>query len=142
EFVFKRKILETKRFKDLPLAWCSDYLAVLECSNFGNMYTINEAFMLFRLSGLNITSKKDDLTPKNVATFNFYYYLLDKKHTFFNKGQIEALYYMLEKTFLDNKKSIKFWVLFTKLYLSYFQINRYFNFFRKALRLVLKNKHD
>ncbi len=59
EFVFKKKVLENKKFKNLPLAWYSDYLAVLECSNFGNMYTINEALVSFRLSGLNITSKRE-----------------------------------------------------------------------------------
>ena len=138
EFVFKKSVLNVVKFKDLPLAWYSDYLAVLECSKFGNMYTINEAKTSFRLSGLNITSKKDDLTIKNVATFNFYYYLLEKKRAFFNKEQKETLYFMLEKTFLDNKKNFKFWALLTKLYMINFQIKRYFNFIIKVINSVLK----
>jgi glycosyltransferase involved in cell wall biosynthesis len=140
EFVFKKKALENKKFKNLPLAWYSDYLAVLECSNFGNMYTINDALVSFRLSGLNITSKRDDLTLKNIATFYFYHYLLEKKHAFFNEKQKETLYFMLEKTFLDNKKNIKFWILLTKLYMNDLQIKRYFNFIKKVLNSVLKNK--
>lgn len=138
EFIFKKKVLEKRKFKDLPLAWYSDYLAVLECSNFNNMYTINEAFVSFRLSGLNISSKNDDLTLKNVATFNFYYYLLANRSNFFNKKQKENLYFMLEKTFLDNKKNFKYWRLLTHLYLVRFQIKRYFNFIIKVINSVLK----
>jgi len=138
EFIFKREVLENIKFKNLPLAWYSDYLAVLECSNFGNMYTINEAIVSFRLSGLNITGKRNDLTLKNVATFNFYYHLLANRSNFFNKTQKETLYFMLEKTFLDNKKELNFWILFTKLYVIDFQISRYFNFIFKAIKSVLK----
>lgn len=140
EFVFKWNILNDVKFRNLPLAWYSDYLAVLECSNFGNIFTINEAIMSFRLSGLNITSKKDDLTLKNVATFNFYYFLLEKKDIFFNKEQKETLYFMLEKTFLDNKKNIVFWKQLTTLYLGNLEIKRYFSFIIKVVKAVL-NKY-
>src|SRR5690606_35475908 len=126
------------KFKDLPLAWYSDYLAVLECSNFGNIFTINKAIMSFRLSGLNITGKKDDLTLKNVATFIFYHYLLDKKSRFFNNEQKETLHFMLEKTFLDNKKSVVFWKHLTTLYLSSLEIKRYLNFTLKVVNSVFK----
>lgn len=138
EFIFNRKVLENKKFKNLPLAWYSDYLAVLECSNFGNIYTINEALVSFRLSGLNITSKNDDLTLKNVATFNFYYHLLANRGAFFNKDQKETLFFMLEKTFLDNKKNVNFWRLFTHLYMVKLQIKRYFNFIFKVINSGLK----
>lgn len=138
EFVFKKNILNTIKFKDLPLAWYSDYLAVLECTNFGNMFTINEALVSFRLSGLNITSKKDNLVLKNIATFNYYYYLLVKKKTFFDNKQKEKLYFMLEKTFLDNKRNFRFWLLLTKLYITHLEITRLIKLFRKVLSLILK----
>ncbi len=142
EFVFRKSVLEKNKFKNLPLAWYSDYLAVLECSNFGYLYTINEAIVSFRLSGLNITSKKDDLTLKNVATFNFYYHLLANRRAFFNKSQKETLYFMLEKTFLDNKKNLNFWRLLTKLYVVGFQIKRYLVFIVKVLNSVFKKYRD
>lgn len=140
EFVFKKDTLHEVTFKNLPLAWHSDYLAVLECSNFNTIYTINEALVSFRLSGFNITSKRDDLALKNIAAFHFYYYLLDKKSGFFNEKQKERLYIMLEKTFLDNKKNIKFWFLFTKLYFMNLQIKRYLNFIIEVLNSLHK-KH-
>jgi glycosyltransferase involved in cell wall biosynthesis len=84
EYIFKRKIVHEIRFKNLPLAWYSDLLGVLEFSHFGNIYTINEALLKFRLSGINITSKTDDHVLKNEATFQFYYYLLNDKKRYFD----------------------------------------------------------
>ena len=143
EFVFKVSVLENKKFKNLPLAWYSDYLAVLECSNFNNIYTINEAIVSFRLSDLNITSKTDDLTIKNIATFNFYYYLLKRKSLFFNKKEKSELYFRLEKTFLDNKKNPNFWIKLSSLYIINLKIKRYFTFILKVLNSAFKkNKND
>lgn len=136
EYIFKSRNIETIKFKDFPLAWNSDLLAVFEFSEWKNIFTINEAQVFFRLSSLNITSKNDNLLLKNIATFNFYYYLLLEKNTSFNKEQKEKLYLRLEKTFLDNKKSKNFWLLLTKLYLGRIQIRRYFNFINKVAHSI------
>jgi hypothetical protein len=138
EFIFKKKVLQDVRFKDLPLAWYSDFLAVLEVSKFGLIYTINKTVVCFRLSGINITSKDDNRVLKNKATFQFYYYLLNSKSEFFDDEKRSVLMQMIEKTFLDNKKSITFWVLFTKLYLSNFYHKSYFIFMGKMLKTISK----
>ena len=131
EFVFKKEILLEVKFKNLPLAWYSDILAVLEVSVFGLIYTITEAVVCFRWSGENITSREDNLVLKNIGTFQFYYYLLDKKNEFFNREQIIVLREKLEKTFLDNKKRLQFWRLFTKLYIKKHYITSYLKFLYK-----------
>jgi hypothetical protein len=138
EFIFKKKVLQYVGFKDLPLAWYSDLLAVLEVSFFSSIYTINESVVCFRWSGINITSKGDNLILKNIATFRFYYYLLNIKSKFFNREERNVLMMMLEKTFLDNKKSVTFWVLFTKLYLSNFYFKNYYIFIGKMVKAILK----
>lgn len=138
EFIFKKKVLQYVGFKDLPLAWYSDLLAVLEVSFFSSIYTINEAVVCFRWSGINITSKGGNMILKNIATFRFYYYLLNMKSKFFNREERNVLMMMLEKTFLDNKKSITFWVLFTKLYLSNFYFKNYYIFIGKMVKTILK----
>lgn len=141
EFVFRRAIFDKVKFKDLPLAWFSDYLAVLEISNFFTMFTINDSKVYFRHSGLNITSKRDNLITKNIATFQFYYYLLNQKKAFFSKEQTSVLKNQLEKTFLDNKKNIYFWLRFTKLYFFNFYFKSYVLFIRKGIQSVFfKNK--
>lgn len=138
EFVFKKSVLQEIKFKDLPLAWYSDYLAVLECTYFEYIYTINNAMVFFRLSEINITSKKDDMLEKNIATFNYYYYLLKNKGTLFDAKQTEILLFRLEKTFQDNKKNTSFWFLFTKLYISKLYIKKYFNFIIKIVTGYIK----
>jgi glycosyltransferase involved in cell wall biosynthesis len=138
EFIFRKDVLNRIKFKNLPLAWFSDYLAVLECSNFNNIYTINNALVFFRLSGLNITSKQDDLILKNISTFKFYYFLLEKKVLFFNKEQQKQIYLMIEKTFLDNKRNVEFWKLFTLHYLKKMRLAGYLRFLFKVLYSVLK----
>lgn len=138
EFVFRKKVLEEIKFKNLPLAWYSDYLAVLECTYFEYMYTINNALVFFRLSEINITAKKDDLLPKNIATFHYYYYLLNEKAKYFNANQTDILLFKLEKTFLDNKKNINFWWLFTKLYISKMYLKKYLIFIVKTFKSIKK----
>lgn len=140
EYVFKKRNLKATGFKEFPLAWYSDLLAILEVSNFGEIYTINNAVVHFRLSGFNITSKDDNLTLKNIATFQFFYYLLRRKRNFFNSEQIDFLCNRLERTFLNNKKNLLFWGLFTKLYLERFYIKRYIFFSFQVLKLVVKKK--
>ena len=136
EFVFRKKVLLDVKFKELPLAWYSDYLAVLECTYFGNIFTINNALVFFRLSEHNITGKKNDSTPKNIATFQYYYYLLNEKGSFFNAEQTEALLFKLEKTFLDNKKNLNFWLRFTKLYISKMYLKKYVIFIAKTFKSI------
>lgn len=140
EYIFKKQIVETIKFKELPLAWYSDLLAVLEFSKFGLIYTINDAVVHFRISGLNITGKKDDLLLKNSATFNFYYYLLSQNKSFFKSAELDELLIRLEKTFLDNKKNPYFWIQLTKLYASNFYFRRYFNFIFNYIKSILSKK--
>jgi len=138
EFVFRKRILQEIKFKDFHLAWYSDYLAVLECTFFEYIYTINNALVFFRLSDINITAKKDDMLEKNIATFNYYYYLLNNKGPLFDAKQTEILLFRLEKTFQDNKKNTSFWFLFTKLYISKLYIKKYFNFIIKIVTGYIK----
>lgn len=137
EYIFKKKIVEEVKFKSLPLAWYSDLLGVLEFSYFRTIYTINEALLKFRLSGVNITSKTDDYILKNEATFQFYYYLLTDKKKYFNKGQSDILLGKLEKTLLDNKKNINFWMKTLKLYATNGRFIQFLSLIFKAIKRIL-----
>jgi glycosyltransferase involved in cell wall biosynthesis len=137
EYIFKKKIVDEVQFKNLPLAWYSDLLGVLEFSHFGTIYTINEALLKFRLSGLNITSKTDDHVLKNEATFQFYYYLLTDKKSHFNKVQSGILIAQLEKTILDNKKHLNFWIKTLHLYATSGRFLEFITLFFKAVKSVV-----
>ncbi|MET3020019.1 glycosyltransferase family 2 protein [Flavobacterium hydatis] len=125
EYIFEKEIIEQIKFKDFPLAWNSDLLAVLEFSRWNNIFTINEAIVCFRLSGMNITSKKDNLIIKNNATFQFYFYLLQEQTHKLSKELIDILFDRFEKTILDNKKHAIYWVKLFYLYFKFFQIKRF-----------------
>ncbi len=138
EYVFKKNDISNIGFKNFPLGWHSDDLAVLEFSKFKNIYTINSSTVFVRLSTLNISGMSDNLKQKNIATFNYYYYLLNNKEPLFDAKQTEILLFRLEKTFQDNKKNTSFWFLFTKLYISKLYIKKYFNFIIKIVTGYIK----
>lgn len=142
EFIFRREMMQHIRFKDFPLAWYSDVLAILEFSNFGSIYSINESLVFVRSSGINISSRADNLKLKNIATFKFYYYLLNKKLTSFDLNQRNILYNRLEKCFLDNKKNVNYWIKLTGIYFVRFELKRYFNFLIQVYKSVKKKLNN
>ena len=140
EYVFRKKKLLFYGFKNFPLAWYSDLLAVLESSEFGKIFTINTAVVYFRLSDNNISARNDNLKEKSIASFHFYFFLLKNKSEHFNLEQKEFLIFQLENTFLYNKKNGHFWIIFTRLYLSRFYFRRYLLYIKKLLVKILKSK--
>lgn len=138
EFVFRRKKLQETGFRELPLAWFSDVLALLEVSNFGMMLTLNEAVVHFRHSALNITGRKEDLPVKARATFLFFFGLLDRHADRFAPGQQQILYKSLEKAFLNNKKNGYFWRVMVRHYARRGQLRSLLAVFVKALGMLFK----
>ncbi|WP_083932905.1 glycosyltransferase family 2 protein [Gillisia sp. CAL575] len=132
EYCFKKNSILEIKFKEFPLAWYSDLLAVLEVSNFQRIFSINQAIVYFRLSGNNITSRTDNLTSKNNATFDFYYYILEKYDFRLDPELNNLLLDHLEKTFLDNKKRMFRWIVFTRFYFKNKYFKRYINFIGKC----------
>ncbi|MEN2489820.1 glycosyltransferase [Flavobacterium sp. B11] len=101
EYVFKRNRIENIKFKELPLAWHSDDLAVLEFSIPNFIYSINEAQVLVRVSNLSITGDSSSKNQKNWATFEFCE-ILFKDHTLlFTKLQKKIILKKLEVAFLN-----------------------------------------
>ena len=92
EYVFlKSKVIDIG-FKDFPLAWFSDVLAILEFSDFNRIFTINTAVIKIRISNISISGKKDNLKQKAQATFEYHHYLITKKENYFTNKQKEVLF--------------------------------------------------
>ncbi len=125
EYIFKKEKIEEIKFKDFPLAWFSDLLAVVEFAENKPIYSINDSMANFRWSGINITSKIDDLLLKNNATFNFYKYLLNQYGKQFPDKLLQLLLDRFEKTIFDNKKNLKYWLVLLGIYLKFFQWRRF-----------------
>ncbi|OCB70586.1 hypothetical protein B0A79_13575 [Flavobacterium piscis] len=101
EYLFKKEIVEQKKFKDLPLAWHSDDLAVLEFSTPNFIYSINAASLFIRVSNLSITGDSSSNDRKNGATFEFVEILFTGYNSLFTKLQKKVILDKLEIAFLN-----------------------------------------
>jgi hypothetical protein len=124
EYIFKKEQINKVKFKELPLAWYSDVLAVLEFSNFNNVYSINNAIVYVRISDISISGQQNNKEDKNKARFKYYYYLLSSKKSFFSKEKNVLLLKMLNKTYIANKKNILF--LVKTLYIHFWVFYLYY----------------
>lgn len=135
EYVFKKEVVDTIEFKDFPLAWSTDILGVVEFSRGKNIYTINEAVVYFRFSGLNITSQ-DYSMEKNKSLFQFYHYLLLKYRKQYPEELVNMLFDRIEKVQLNNKKTPLRWAKLFRLYIVSFQYTRFLSLFAKIKKSI------
>ncbi|WP_291128882.1 glycosyltransferase family 2 protein [Flavobacterium sp. UBA7682] len=87
EYIFLKSAFEKHRFYNYPLAWNSDDRAWLDFAEDKPIYSINESVVCVRLSGLNITGKKDNLPLKSNSLVAFYTFLIEKKLNYYTKYQ-------------------------------------------------------
>lgn len=101
EYLFKIETIKQKKIKDLPLAWHSDDLAILEISTPNFIYSINNAQLLIRVSSLSITGSSNTNNLKNLATFKFFSILFTQYDLLFTKFQRKVILKKLEMAFFD-----------------------------------------
>lgn len=140
QYIFRKSVVREVGFADFPLAWHSDDLAILEFSNFESIYSLNSAIVYFRKSGINITSKNDNLRAKNTASFEYYYYLLKYKSSYFDSSKKNILYQKIEKAILNDKKNSAFWLALTKLYFCNRMFYTYLMLLISAIKSFLNRK--
>lgn len=142
EYVFlKSKVIDIG-FKDFPLAWFSDILAVLEFSDFKRIFTINTAVIKIRISDLSISGKQDNLEKKAKATFEYNHYLITKKSHYFTDKQKEILLHNLSKTYINDKKNIIYFLKISKIYVMNFLIKSYLKFIQSIFIITLKRNEN
>lgn len=140
EYLFNIEKFFTVGFKDFPLAWCTDILAVLEFSNFENVYSINDSIVYVRISERSISGSKGLERLKSQAAFEFLYYLLVEKKHFFNSFQKEELLKAIIRIYLANKKNSMFFFKLSWYFLNNFFIYGYFNFIKLIFLSLKKHK--
>jgi hypothetical protein len=112
EYVFNKKVLVEKSFRNFPLAWHSDDMAFLEFSNFGNCYSINDGIVFVRVSTLNITGDSSLNYLKNKATFEFCAILFDEYPNMFSNEQKRVILKKLEMAFFNLPSIRNYQILF------------------------------
>jgi len=72
EYIFRRESYLKYKFTDFPLAWYADDMAWIEFSGNSEIFSINEAVVVFRFSNLNISGMQNNLVVKDRAKFLFF----------------------------------------------------------------------
>lgn len=112
EYVFNKKILIEKSFRNFPLAWHSDDMAFLEFSNLENCYSINDGIISVRVSSLNITGDSSLNSLKNKATFEFCTILFNEYSKRFSIKQKRIILQKLEIAFFNIPSIANYRILF------------------------------
>ncbi len=140
EYVFFKEKLILTGFRNFPLAWFSDVLAVLEFSDFKNVYSLNDAVVSVRVSKLSISGNSNFLKEKNQSKFAFYYHLLSNKKSFFTDQQKDKLFLEISKCYINEKKQFKFFFKISWLYLKSKALRDYLYFIKSVFHNTLKNR--
>ena len=141
EYVFRKKRVTSIGFKNFPLGWNSDVLAVLEFSNFSSIYSINNAFVQVRITVHSISGNNKNNKLKAIASFQFFNYLIFIKSEYFSIEQRKFLLQRLGQCFINDKKNIYYFYKISKIYFKNLFIKDYFKFLINIL-LSLLNKFN
>ncbi|MFT5963714.1 MAG: glycosyltransferase involved in cell wall biosynthesis [Flavobacterium sp.] len=138
EYVFKKEVVVKIGFKNFPLGWYSDDLAVLEFSNFKNVYTLNNSLVFIRFSTLGISGNSSYFIKKSNSRFDFYYYLLAIKRMNFSKPQKQDLFLKLSKCYINEKRQFNYFFKISYICLRLFWLVSYFEFINSILHYTFR----
>jgi glycosyltransferase involved in cell wall biosynthesis len=134
EQIFSREAYLKHRFRDFPLGWGADNFAWLDFTDFGNIYTINEALVYFRISSENISRAgyKDEL--KREVRYDYFTILIESYLMNFNKKQrFPLLLYYEQLAYDSGKTSFCFWWIMCKLFFREKELIQIIKFTRRLL---------
>lgn len=139
EIIFNKAKLKEVDFSLLPLAWMLDWYALLKCSNFGNILSLNESSVYVRYGGHSISGSSDmELEKlKNYATYKCIKTVLTENPEEFSAGELKYLRMRFEKTYFNHKKNKEILFEVIKYYLSRFKLLNLTLFLFKALGLMI-----
>ncbi len=127
EHIFRKTSYEKFGFKNLPLAWGTDDIAVLEYSNGKNIFFINDAQVEVRISSENISGKTDNTLEKETAIHYLEEYLLKNYYKELPTKYVSSKVQQHLKYAFRNKPS--------DLKLNLFQLYWYLKDYKKILTL-------
>lgn len=133
EYIFSKKSYLKYKFHNYPLAWNSDDRAWLDFSDGKPIYSINESFVYFRMSSVNISGKIDNKVAKNKSEIEFYKYLVENElNQYRNDQRLRILRRYQSEIRVYRKLTVnEFFVLFY-FYFKYLNLKWIKKFFRKV----------
>lgn len=101
EYVFEKEQVLKIGFKNFPLGWYADDMAILDHSKYNLIYTINESKLLIRYSSYSLSGTDSNKKEKDIAKFNFFWILYSQKTDKFCSSQILFLRKYLIASFFN-----------------------------------------
>lgn len=138
EYVFEKNKINEIGFKNFPLAWWTDVLAVLEFSNFDDIFSINDSYVKVRISEISISGSSYFETQKEQASYLFYKYLLSDKKKHFNANEINFLLERISKRYINNRKNIKLFYKISILFFKNGKLKLYLEFLNRIIKSISK----
>lgn len=133
EHIFRKKSFDIFRFKEFPLAWHTDDLAVLEYSYFKNIFFINNATVLVRVSSLSISgdTENDSYNEKKIeAKYQFIGFVINNYYSQLGRDVLQLMI----------KTQIEFcWIYKKKLNINLFKLYYYLKSYKQILGIPRKS---
>lgn len=104
EHIFKRSAYENTGFKNLPFAWHSDDLALLQFSKFGNILFLKEAKCFVRVSSESISGNPDKNKEEKWQASKMFFDTICQNLNHFSPKQKVSLFDLIE--WQEKQKSI------------------------------------
>lgn len=138
EHIFSKSSYLEYGFHNYTLGWFSDDRAWIEFSEEKPIYSINDSVVYIRNSGLNISSRMDDLDAKNDVEITFYKFLILKKINFYNKQQRLKLIRKYEEV-IKTRRNLSFKELFllNYFYLKELEYYSFKKFIKRSIKSIL-----
>ena len=138
EYIFNKEKLFQIKFKELPLAWHSDELAILEVSDFSTVYTINQAVIYINVSELSISGSGNKYNMlKNEATIIFFKTLIDNYKVKFSKNQLSDLVRLLSESYFKSP-GLNLFFQIASYHLKYTSLSEFSKFCKKQSKREIK----
>nr|WP_317631519.1 glycosyltransferase family 2 protein [uncultured Flavobacterium sp.] len=118
EFIFSLESYNKYKFKQIPLAWGADVLAVYEFAENFPVYSINSTTVFVRISDKSIsgnTNKKSSII-KTTSLAEVYFYILKNYKNTISKQQKDILYRKIKKLYFTNRGNIVKLIYLIKAY--------------------------
>lgn len=138
EYVFDKDKLEKIKFKDFPSALFSDIVAILEVSNYSNIYSLNDANVYVRISESNISGYSIDL-EKHFQAEKLYYLHLLENFNYFDASQKRFIFDRVTSQILKNFKRDWFFIMKVMAYYARYSINDFLDLGYKLIKAVIKH---
>jgi hypothetical protein len=135
EYVFKKENLLKVGFYNFPLGWHSDEMAILQVTNFGSVFTINNSVVKIRESKINISGILGNLKEKDQASYLFYNILLNSHKDNFNLIQKKMLL-TVQEHYLKNNKKFNIYYTISKHYWKETDFYSFYNFQLRFINLI------